>query len=913
MIVRKNINEAFQHLKGPSDEHVISKIKNVQDILSARDLGLTVPPEKVESIINSISSIKELILAVRIEFDVPQRKIDEITNPENIRDINIDELRELIGLKIIDGREADKLVADNLNNVWDLIRINAYYNVSTSKESETTMRKILNSLSTVGEVLGARKAGFTVSQNVINKALSSITSMSDATNAKAAGLEVPPEALKTILSGKYVRMYNLIVLHKNGFKIPEEIIKEHLDDVTMDDLKDAKESDFPLPEGTLEKAIGNINNVDALIKADGIGIEVPQETMDRAFSRPVHHNIESIKTSLKKYVPEFVQKNYPPEMEVMIAIFNKDIELIKEVLSKKPTLGVVYAKTAAEQKFGPGVKLLLDYIKRTPEVLKPAYYTYFPMNYVAKRKDVKRKDIVENLYDEKFGKGTHKQNPTVGSYNSSLFNYYANGPFYQGTTKTGRGVYNINPTGKQWLKDWKKKPNKYEKMINEAKLNLPQSYIDEIHAIVQDKYGGMNGPTPQQMGQLMQLMRSNFQMQSGHEDELAEIGKEIILKYYGEILEGVELDIKIIKMGDEDQIELAGEMLKPSTTEIDKVEDLGNIDAEVDKRKIANNIIQGEAQNVHDMMYDMKDDVTRIVGNEDLLDNYMSFLELNKIGDWDFNRNLEDMVKNMPQGVNAVKVHWKEEKEDHDDKESEFDINSIKDWKPGDDDEEEQSEADATITVRALDLPMAIHEAVKGIYELIAAGGIDPDPDRAAEILQRTDTLADEQEDIRYGPFIAKDIRNVVNKIVDDEKASDIPNIREFVFGEMIQMEPTAFVKLITAIIEEDDSAEDQIVGFVQNIKQQFADYEEGGDTPSAYQEIEEPEYAEPEDIQEPEYQEPEAEEVVEPVKKNWVDLGQKELNYQLNIAIDNEDWETAKEIQKFLKEHFEIVRGKLI
>jgi hypothetical protein len=37
--------------------------------------------------------------------------------------------------------------------------------------------------------------------------------------------------------------------------------------------------------------------------------------------------------------------------------------------------------------------------------------------------------------------------------------------------------------------------------------------------------------------------------------------------------------------------------------------------------------------------------------------------------------------------------------------------------------------------------------------------------------------------------------------------------------------------------------------------------------------------------------------------KKPYVEMGQKELNYQLNIAIDNKDWETAKEISKYIKE----------
>jgi hypothetical protein len=42
-----------------------------------------------------------------------------------------------------------------------------------------------------------------------------------------------------------------------------------------------------------------------------------------------------------------------------------------------------------------------------------------------------------------------------------------------------------------------------------------------------------------------------------------------------------------------------------------------------------------------------------------------------------------------------------------------------------------------------------------------------------------------------------------------------------------------------------------------------------------------------------------------EPTDKDnlYSEMGQKELNYQLNIALDNEDWEKAKEISEYLKE----------
>jgi hypothetical protein len=47
------------------------------------------------------------------------------------------------------------------------------------------------------------------------------------------------------------------------------------------------------------------------------------------------------------------------------------------------------------------------------------------------------------------------------------------------------------------------------------------------------------------------------------------------------------------------------------------------------------------------------------------------------------------------------------------------------------------------------------------------------------------------------------------------------------------------------------------------------------------------------------------SDEYEKPINKNksYSNMGKDELNYQLNIAIDNKDWKTAKEISSYLKE----------
>lgn len=416
----------------------------------------------------------------------------------------------------------------------------------------------------------------------------------------------------------------------------------------------------------------------------------------------------------------------------------------------------------------------------------------------------------------------------------------------------------------------------------EADLNLPKEYLEKINKEAKSSYG-FSGPSPQEFIQMVELLNKIMSIQRGHEEELTELGKKIIKKFYGTIIEDVELDIKIVGPDDKEKLEMAQKAEAPPQINPKLPKKFPGIEHDVDKRKLINNIMQGEAQNVHSMMYDAKPYITKITGNDKLLDYYMKFLEINKKFDWDEKSNLPASMKGHPEMANMVEVDF--------------------------DDEGEEGESKPRIKVRALDLPLLIHETVKGIYELIATGAIDADADRAQEVMKATDTLADEQEDIKYGPYIAKDIRDFVNTVIDEVSgANSIENMREFIFGELIKIPAEEFVKLITLIIQKDEKAKPVIKKIINKILEEFKSYNEK--VKQSQEEPEEPEEenelinymrAKPVSKPKPEpKQEPKPEETKKP--KKWVELGLGALNFELNKAIDNEDWETAKEIQQMIE-----------
>jgi hypothetical protein len=424
---------------------------------------------------------------------------------------------------------------------------------------------------------------------------------------------------------------------------------------------------------------------------------------------------------------------------------------------------------------------------------------------------------------------------------------------------------------------------------------IPDKYFEKLVQRGRALYG--RGPVARDHQEFANYVYALFAIQNGHEDELTEIGKDIIMKHYGSILHDVKLDIKIIKPGDPEQVELAQEMISPPQVEVEE-EDITNLKDEIDKRKILNVVMQGESQNIHDLLYFEKDRLDDI--NPDLLKLDLALIKKDIFLHWDDNLDLQAAMEQIYTYTNVVKVTWPEEEKTEKMPEPDQDNLKSKPYKPGqeEDDKEEKKSGNPTIVVRALMLSGLIHETVKGIYELIAARGIGEDEEKFKRVLSQTDTLENEQEDLQFGSFVAADLRDFVNKATEGILGADMPNIREFVFGHLAEMPAKEFLIIMKGILANDaDTMKEmkQIINLlVKQIKNETAEFH-------AYQpekRIQIPET--PPQIKKSEVKK---EEKPEKKKKKWVEYGQGELKYMLDQAIDNKNWDLVKEIQPWIKE----------
>lgn len=425
--------------------------------------------------------------------------------------------------------------------------------------------------------------------------------------------------------------------------------------------------------------------------------------------------------------------------------------------------------------------------------------------------------------------------------------------------------------------------------INEADIHdtLPEDYLRGIERKGEEQYG-TSGPSMREMQEGMGIMQQIQRMQQGHYEELTEIGIEILKRNYP-ILNDVELDVKIVDPDDEEKMEMAEKMLSemptPSSLEIPEEENDDVDEDEVNKRKIINNLMQGESQNVHTMMFESKPQVDEI--NPRLMDLYMRGLEINKKFDWMDRADLEQMINNMPQMVNSMETDYEEENEN--------------------------GESKPKIKARVLDLPMLIHEVVKGIYELIAANAIPEDAVTATKVLKKTDTLKDEQEDIKYGPFIAADMRNYLNKKFENVMIKHQPdNIKELIYGKMMLLPTKKFIDTVKGMLlndKDDTDTFDTLKKIVNEVVDELDKFTKGPSKVS-YQDVEDYDLDDDNELidfmRKPSQKPKEEPKVQEPKKeltdKDYVNMSQGTLNNLLNKAMEDGDMETAKRIGKFLK-----------
>jgi hypothetical protein len=142
-------------------------------------------------------------------------------------------------------------------------------------------------------------------------------------------------------------------------------------------------------------------------------------------------------------------------------------------------------------------------------------------------------------------------------------------------------------------------------------------YLSDVEAKAEERNRELQRRHGREIPQFMSLVSRARDIQRGHEKDLENLAETAIRAMYGSILDEVELKIKFPK---NDDIKKSMENVPAEPPEMPQLKELkdAGIISEIHKRKIANNITQGEAKNTKLMLNlpEVTDGLESILGAE---------------------------------------------------------------------------------------------------------------------------------------------------------------------------------------------------------------------------------------------------------------------------------------------------------
>jgi glutamine amidotransferase PdxT len=337
--------------------------------------------------------------------------------------------------------------------------------------------------------------------------------------------------------------------------------------------------------------------------------------------------------------------------------------------------------------------------------------------------------------------------------------------------------------------------------------------------------------------QMMDLVSRAKMLSQGKEKRLEKLAIKVIRNMYGEILKDTLIDIKYIidNRGVGDFIEEEKEVKKkckkcadipePKDISFSEIKDPVLLNR-IQRAKIGYVITQGEAKNTKTIIQsgEVKDELRKIFKSDfDVIYGiWMEIVRLAEQLDWVYPSEAKaKAMEENPEGMaGAVSVNLMPKK----------DIENIEDMDSDDEfDVSEVEDDDIVPTIRAVgvDFPMLLHEAVKGVFQIITAqlipSGTDEDSLRMTNAIKLNVSYEDEVEDFRTGPKIAADLRDFIN-----ENKNANPIIRVYVFGVLMNPEELSdeeFLKIFRGILNKTAYARRWVDNLIEEIREELEEF----------------------------------------------------------------------------------------
>ena len=293
----------------------------------------------------------------------------------------------------------------------------------------------------------------------------------------------------------------------------------------------------------------------------------------------------------------------------------------------------------------------------------------------------------------------------------------------------------------------------------------------------------LQGKNPMQiMSNMQQLAMQIMRLEQGNEDLLEQLAYDVVYEtfpYLESNQDVIEIDAKIVPQA---QVKEALQPNSPNEEDVEEMDEeeedqmIGDIEADLKKRRLINAVTQGASTFSKSAPYVQKEYID-IIGGEGTTDKYRDLMQaaLDMIDYMVGSGMSQQMSKSNLEdsSVGAESVFYDFEKEK---------------W---------------IIKARAVVFPVLILEIVKGMYEIIGLFGFN-DLERGEKVVAKTDKIANEPEDIAYGQLIAKNLQDIINKL----ESNVTPEERDDFLQDIYKLDNDDFIKLMTNVINNRVSSE---------------------------------------------------------------------------------------------------------
>ena len=238
-----------------------------------------------------------------------------------------------------------------------------------------------------------------------------------------------------------------------------------------------------------------------------------------------------------------------------------------------------------------------------------------------------------------------------------------------------------------------------------------------------------------------------------------------------EMEEGNEEEVLTLPGNPEDLEQMMQKFAQQAEIEIDK-------DAQVSKRRMINALIQGAANNSQYLFNFLNDELRAI--DPDLPKLYGMMISSNDLNYWLWSDEQIKAAQDQESGAGSEEVDAKTEP--------------------------------PTIKARGINLPVLIHELVKGVMKYYAMFGL-PGGKAAESVLSKTEFLNIEKWDLRFGPSIWR-------KFVSAVGVDDWDEIKQYLIVEINEMPAGEFNAFMKELISGSDEGKRKIVELARKVRE---------------------------------------------------------------------------------------------